>query len=882
MRSQEVIGTLIFVLSSLLLPAQELPVVTCRAQNQPLESVLRLLEKDQNLSFTYDPALIQGMVVRDLQLKEASLEKALTTLLSPHQLDFEIVNRSFILIKRRTTPTLFQLCGSVKDAQTKSPLGYANVFFKGHSTTGVYTNEAGEFSLEGPFSRNDSLRISYVGYTSRAFEVQELLDQNCPEILLVPEEITLGNVIIKDRAIELLRSSESGSGIAFKPDKMNMLPGWGDNDVLRMLQLLPGVHATDESASGIHIRGGTPDQNLVLWDGIPIYHIGHFFGMFAAFNPVAVNTVDIYRGGFGARFGGRVSGVVDISAKPANFDSLEIGAGANLISSHTYAKIPLLNKRSALLIALRRSYTDIIQSPTYQNLFDQVAGNGKIKENEETAKEEAIDLLLDPQFYFTDLNLKWAVKTGSGGLGSISFYYGDDELDYTARFDQPNVAFYFNSNDNISIKNVGISLNWEQAWSARFKTTGNFTASDFQNDYRFLASFNREQDYQFWFQQSNRMQDEGLNIENQWRMHPNHTLNFGVQSVRHQVSFSWQYESTEEGALTTDEETLRSEIQTLFLDYDFQLPERLAIDLGLRATHFSDDSSNYLEPRLTVDYRPFGKSLHLKAAAGRYVQFVSQIVENNDLGLGEQFWIMANQKHHIPVMRANQWSVGTWWEQNGWLIDLEYYQKHIKDITTLNLQFDEGSEIPFNRGNSDVKGLDLLIKKKWQHYSTWFSYTLGEVRYTFPQINNSRPFPAAHDQLHTINWTHILDFKKWGCSFNWTYGSGRPYTSIRGVEARLNPENNDFYYLTISADENQKRLPPYHRLDASIHYKFSGPDRLKGMAGLSVFNLYDRRNLFDKDYYAFQREDGQLEPQVLQIDEQLLGITPNIFFNIDF
>lgn len=881
MKTLQAIGTAIFLLSNLLLRAQEAPKVNYSIQNQKLSTTLQQMEQDYGLSFTFDPDLVRGALTQNLKLEDLSLEKALASLLYPHQLDFEIVNQKFVLIKKHPNSVFTEICGIIKDADNQLALSYANVFVKG-KTKGVYTNEEGRFILPGPFSREDSLQITYVGYVSVQFPLSYFLQQDCRVIHLQPDQVTITRVIIKDRAIELLSSAESGNGIQFKPDKMSMLPGWGDNDILRMLQLLPGVTSTDESASGIHIRGGTPDQNLILWDGIPIYHTGHFFGMFAAFNPMAVNHVDVFRGGFGARYGGRVSGVVDITAKPEHFDSLEMGGGINLISSHTYLKLPLMKGRSALLFALRRSYTDIIQSPTYQNLFDQVAGNGKIKENEQTAKDEEINLLLDPQFYFTDINLKWSVETNSGGLGSISLYYGDDELDYTARFDQPGIDFYFNSNDKISIKNGGLSLNWVQRWNPKWQSTGTFTVSDFHNDYRFFATFNRDEDYQAWFQQTNRMQDEGLSLENQWIIHPNHIFNFGFQSVRHQVSFSWRFESTEEGAIHTDEEKFSSETQSLFIDYDFQLAEHLAIDLGIRATHFSDDSSSYLEPRFTIDYRPFRKKLHLKASVGRYVQFVSQMVENNDLGLGEQFWVMANQKHQIPVMKANQWSIGTWWENNGWLIDLEYYQKYITDVSTLNLRFDEDSERPFARGTSEIKGLDLLVKKKWQNYSTWFSYTLGEVLYTFPEINNNHPFPASHDQLHTVNSTHILDYKKWGCSINWTFGSGRPYTSIRGIDSRFNPDNNQFYYLTISAARNQKRLPPYHRLDASVHYNFFGNGRLRGMAGLSVFNLYNRRNLFDKDYYAFQTEPGISQPQIIQIDQQLLGITPNIFFNIDF
>ena len=639
--------------------------------------------------------------------------------------------------------------------------------------------------------------------------------------------------MVKDRAIALLRSAQNGNGVSFRPDQMATLPGWGDNDIFRMIQLMPGVHSTDESAANLNIRGGSPDQNLILWDGIPMYHTGHFFGMFSAFNPYAVSEIDVYRSGYGARFGGRVSGLVDIRAKPEELDSLEAGFGLNLINFHSYLKAPLFKGKAALLLAYRRSYTDIIQSQTYQNIFQQIAGRGKIEEHQRTAEEEQIDLQIAPQLHFSDLNIKLVIQPSHKSTGSISFYKGSDNLNYNLGFDD--FGFFINSNDRVDLDNWGLSNFWEQKWGRKFSTSANLLFTRFNNDYRTFITFDKEKEYQAQLQQTNLIRENSFRIDNQWQFHPKHALNFGYHSSGLKVHYNWQFESVEENIFHSDQKDLKSATQTFYVDYDLHLKDRFSLDFGFRYNYFSGTEEEFWEPRITLDYKPFKKGPHFKAALGRYVQFVSQMVRYNDLGLGEQFWIMANQDYGIPVITSDQLSLGLWAERKGWLFDLEFYVKQVDNLTTLNLRFDEESENPYTRDTSSIGGMDLLLKKKWKHFSSWFSYTLGSVEYQFSQINRNEPFPASHDQLHTINWTNILTFRKWECSLSWIYGSGRPYTGIKGIEAIPVQDGEKPFYKVINGDRNQLRLPPYHRMDVSANYNFYGARKLKGKFGLSHF-----------------------------------------------
>ena len=314
--------------------------------------------------------------------------------------------------------------------------------------------------------------------------------EECLRIQLTPIRTQLAEVLVRDKSIRLLHPEIGTNGHRLVPGHLEVLPGWGETDILRTVQLMPGVQSINESASDMSIRGGTSDQNLILWDGIPIYHTGHFFGMFSVFNPQLVKDVRVWRGGFSARFGGRTSGVIDIAAKPDQTDSLAIDLGLNLISLKGSVSVPLLNKKSALMLGVRRAFTDDIRTGTFENIFNQVAGQGKITDlkGDEVIVENIISP--DPRFFFEDYYLKWWYQPTKRTTILASLFSGNDELLYT--LSPTSDLFYYRSEDEVKVSSSGGILQVKHEWKPGWQSKVAFVAADFNQSYDYFDSFNPE------------------------------------------------------------------------------------------------------------------------------------------------------------------------------------------------------------------------------------------------------------------------------------------------------------------------------------------------------------------------------------------------------
>ena len=228
----------------------------------------------------------------------------------------------------------------------------------------------------------------------------------CRNIFLGLALVDFPKIIITEYLADGIDQNSADAHISIKPEKMDMLPGLTEADVLQSIQLLPGVSSPNETASGIFIHGGTPDQNLILWDGIPIYHSGHFFGSISAFNPNVVDDVKVYRGGFGPQYGGRVSGVIDISSTDNIPEQISAGIGINLTHGDAFAKIPLFKQKAALILSFRRSFTDLWQTPTFKQMSKKVFQGTKIEDSQEEAEDDD-NLDLTQEFHFIDFSAKW-------------------------------------------------------------------------------------------------------------------------------------------------------------------------------------------------------------------------------------------------------------------------------------------------------------------------------------------------------------------------------------------------------------------------------------------------------------------------------------------
>ena len=347
--------TLLATLVGLTLTAQQLPIVL-EAESRTLESVLQEVEENNGYLFSYSAADISGILISD-SFSANSIETFLNQLLISTSLEYEVADKKYIILSKSSEepknntnsnePPLTLLCGQVLDSICQTSLIGANVIIK-NSNRGTSADLEGRFKFKTKLANNDTLIISYVGYEEKAFPASQFINPNCPVIELNNYELS-ACIVVSEYLTDGIKFQNDGAYTEIQPNKITALPGQSEPDVLNTIKFLPGISSPDGSASNICIRGGTPDQNLILWEDIPIYHSAHYFGMISAFNPYIMNAVKVYRGGFGANYGGRISGLIDLKSED-NYNQLPtFGAGVNFLNGYTNGNLKFLQDRVSIV-----------------------------------------------------------------------------------------------------------------------------------------------------------------------------------------------------------------------------------------------------------------------------------------------------------------------------------------------------------------------------------------------------------------------------------------------------------------------------------------------------------------------------------------------------
>ncbi len=876
---------------------QPSPTLSANFRNTDLRAALDFFEKKNGISFSLDDEAVKGIRVT-AEFKNLPLRDAMQRTLQGTGLGFEVIDNQYVLIKKldktlppptdsnpsqspitnHQSPPSLSLCGTILDAETNEPLPGATAYIK-NSPHGTTTDERGKFKLEGDFTKNDSLIISYLGYKQQAFVVRPLLVKPCQDYRLKLDIVNMPDIIISDFATDMVTLSDDG-GVHFDRKKMPTLPGWGEPDVLRSLQLLPGIGSTDESGSRLNVRGGTPDQNLILLDGIPVYHTGHFFGLYDAFNPFIVEEVNVWRGNFGAEYGGRSSSVIDISSKKDFAKKTRWGIGMNLLSLQGFVDIPIRKEKMSLLIALRRSYIDGLQATAYQNFFKQLFQNGRVGFQQEVTQSNEF-FTWNPSINFGDANLKLRWLGKRSAENAVSFFSSGDRLDYYFAYDDS--TNYSLTGDVINAQNTGLSWQHKAIWSPRFKVNYRAALSAFTNSYVFTwNAYDRNRPFIFRYNTDNQMNEFSVNFHHDWQASERHRMSFGYQFNTQEAGVTYRDTNTVE--LTGNlywQDTVRSAQHTLYAEFDYQPTDRFDFLLGVRATHFPARGLYYSEPRASFNWFPFGKkpsgSFRVKGGVGRYWQFVFQILDFGDLGVGEPLWGLADD--YIPAQALWQQTIGFSKETKTSLIDVEVYRKRNRNLTTANLLLEGSLGTDFFDGQSTATGIDFLLRKRWHNYSLWLAYSLGKVEMRFPELNKGLSYPARHDIRNRINWVNTYSLKKWEFAANLHLRSGIPYSSTPSIiELPCTTCSDGIDYKLYFERLNTNRLEGIARLDLSATWKWE-KRRNHGKLGLAIYNATNRRNLLDKDYLIQSPPDDRPDDphMVRELFRYAAGITPSFF-----
>lgn len=769
----------------------------------------------------------------------------------------------------------FPLTGKVIDQQSGEMLPFVNVTVKG-TTLGTASNVDGFFNLLRVPTDTSSVVFSYMGYEPRVVRLRPDLPVNNVIVELVQSATQLQNITITGQREQeaAMQSNERISLVKMNPAKLLTLPNIGERDIFRSFQLMPGVSAAHENSAGLYVRGGTPDQALVLYDGFTVYHVDHLFGFYSAFNYNALKDVQLYKGGFEAKFGGRMASVAEITGKEGNQKEFNIGGDISLLSANLFTEIPI-NKKLTLLAAGRRSY----RGPIYNKIFasftessspPQQAGPGP------GGRFNRPDFAQTVQSYFYDLNSKLTYRPNERDLFSWSVYNGTDEMDNSRDISRPSfgggTGFNSSTTDITRWGNTGTSVKWSRRWSDVFY--GNtlvsysryFNVRDRSSSSVVTNESDEEQTIKTGTLEDNYLNDFSLKSDYEWKRSPKDVLEFGTQITFNDVRYKYAQTDTS----TVIDKHDRGGTYTFYAQDRVRLSEKLLLVPGIRANYYSITGKPYVEPRLSSNYQ-LTKNVTLKAAMGRYYQFTRRVLREDVLQGSREFWTMSDGSR-LPVSYADHFIVGMSYENSDYLFDVEAYRKDLHGLSEYSLRFTPsfGSvsyEESFYTGSGQTNGIDFLLQKKAGHFNGWIGYTLSRTVNTFP-IYQEKPYLASQNVSHEFKTVNIYKKGNWDFSITWIFASGKPYTAPTGLYDvnLLDGKTNRFYSVTA---KNALRLPDYHRMDVAITYHWPNRAGSLNSVGLSFFNVYNRQNVWYREFTVSYLD-------LVQTDIHYMGFTPNL------
>ena len=789
----------------------------------------------------------------------------------------------------------YTISGTITDKQTGETLIGATIVDR-HSGKGTVTNAYGRYSLT---LKKDSvqLKVSYIGYQSA--KKNFYLASNEEYNVALSSSTDLQEVVITAEKVNGVKSSQM-SAIEMPVEQLQAVPVmFGEADVLKALQLLPGVQSGSEGQSGMYVRGGGPDENLFLLDGVPVYNVSHSGGFFSAFNSDAVKNVTLYKGSFPARFGGRLSSVLDITTNNGNDKEYHGNVSVGLISAKIAVEGPIVKEKTTFSLSARRTYGDFVLQPIIPRLLDQ---SGKD---------------VNVGYYFYDINAKVTHKFSDRSRLYASYYMGDDEM--YSKLQMGNiVTAYMYQDDYLKFGyhwgNIVGSLRWNYVITPKLfmNVSGSYTR------YRNYVLFGTEQHYTI--NEETTMFDmsmdynSGINdltgrVDFDYTLNPNHNMKFGVNYIYH--TFKPEVLSTQ----LTSGDNLGNEgydIDTTiggfvinaheimgFIEDDWSISDYVKVNAGLNCTGFKVRNSFYpsLQPRVSGRFL-LNDAWSMKIGYACMTQYL-HLLSNSSVSLPTDLWVPVTNK--VKPMTSNQIAAGVFYSwENTVDFSLEGYYKRMTNL----LEYKEGTSLFGSTESWESKvcmgdgwsyGVELLAQKSVGKWTGWVGYTWGKSERLFDRegqvLNQGRVFPAKYDRRHDLSI--VITYKpnkNFDCSVTWVYSTGNTATLM--TQNIVDPTGSttitlDEYGNPVVTEEplsvgymesrNNYRLPAYHRMDAGVNFHKQKKHGLRTWS-ISVYNLYNHQN----PYLIYQSSSLGLDDNKKLMQLSIFPILPSISYMFRF
>lgn len=788
----------------------------------------------------------------------------------------------FKAIEGFSQKSTYTISGYLSDANTGEKLIGANIFDT-KTLQGTSTNVYGFYSLTLP-ADTYQIMFSYVGYQNKAESI--ILDKNMNKNIGIFASIELKEVEINAEKSEQIHQKTQMGAVSIPIQQIEKLPTFlGERDLVKVVQMLPGVQ-NQEGSSGMYVRGGGPDQNLILLDGVPVYNVNHLLGFFSVFNSDAISHVELTKAGFPARYGGRLSSVLDIRMKEGNNQKITGSASIGLISSKLTLEGPIVKDKTSFIFSGRRTYLDILAKPIIKAISKEQTGSA-----------------INAGYYFYDLNAKINHTFNDKNRLFLSAYTGKDKA-YIV--DEAKYSDYkYKEAAKLFWGNLTTALRWNYIVNPKLFANTTLTYSR----YGFVTGFSDQNEYTNQgvtikdfssFEYNSGIYDVGGKIDFDYLPSPNHYVRFGINHIYHTfspgISTLKYQDANEDTTVSAGQEDIYSHESSVYIEDEMKLGALLKVNLGLHGSLFQVNGKSYFnfQPRVSLNYL-LSEKTSLKASYSRMAQYI-HLLTNATVGLPTDLWVPVTDS--IKPMLGDQYSLGIAHTLNKtYEISLEGYYKDMQNI----IEYKDGVSFltdgtdwqkKVEMGKGWAYGAELFVQKKTGKLTGWVGYSLSWTNRQFTNINFGEVFPYKYDRRHDISIALLYDFsEKFNMGLTWEYGTGNAitlpvstYPIASGINNTMNDPYNYYYNPTVNyyQEKNSYRTPAYHRMDISFNFvkKLSWAERTWN---ISIFNLYNRLNPF---YIAFEEDyedytgNGTLTKKLFQYS--LFPIIPSFSYNLKF
>ncbi|WP_294737764.1 TonB-dependent receptor [uncultured Flavobacterium sp.] len=814
-----------------------------------MEQILDTITAQHNVKFNYTKEDVFGHNIFPPE-KAMPLKAKLVYITNRTALNHK-ENGEYIIIYSSKEKSPKKFCAYITD-EFGTIIGNASVQLS--ESKNIVAGSDGYFELNTQLPKN--IYVSHLGYKPVSIETSKY-NGDCLKIQLPIDIIELDELITERYLTSGIFKKKDGS-FTITPEKFGILPGLIEPDVLLAMQQLPGITSIDETVSNINVRGGTHDQNLFMWNGIRLFQTGHFFGLISAINPAIAYDIKIAKNGTSAFYGESVSSVIDISSRSSAIEDGSTNIGTNMINLDFHTKLKL-SEKSNIELSARRSFTDILDFPTYTKYSQRIFQNTVVTEINNSTD---VNYKSDKEFYFYDFTGEYHQKIGDRHDFYLHAIGIDNTLDFTqGSSSQTDVITSISSLDQ---KTLGTSAGWRTQWNSSHQSELGIYAS-----YYDVNGTDQSLELNEKTQQENMIQNYGLRFSNTNIVSNMFKLHSGYQFDQLKIKNTDITNGTMPNRDTN--QTLRTHAIIGEMEYD-PINSKVYVRTGLRFNYVDQLKSIYIEPRLLLNYK-INNIWKIEFLAERKSQTTSQVVELQDdfLGLENRRWVLANDID-VPVQYSSQISAGVTYTRNGWLLSLDNFYKKVNDITTYSQAFQDQLEQIQAKGSYSVYGTEFLIQKQYKNFYAWLSYTWNNNNYKFDGIE-PRKFPSNFEISHNINTAAIYEIHNFKIALGSKWFTGHPITNpLLTIPVYDDNGNPSILYDYPNSDN----LVDFFQVNLSASYRWNVKPKIHVDFGLSVLNIFNKQNIINRHYRINSNEDIEV------VNTFSVARTPNAMIKISF